>query len=41
MDGLTGLLEDRSEVSLYEDEDLMVKEAGVVAAEALEKISAR
>lgn len=40
IDGLTGLLEDSHQVSIYEEGDLMVKEAGVMAAEAMEKISA-
>jgi hypothetical protein len=41
IDGLTGLLKDGHRVSIYEEEDLAVKEAGVVAAEAIKKISAR
>ena len=41
IDGLNGLLQDRHPVSIYQDEDLEVKETGVVAAEAIEKITAR
>ena len=41
IDGLKGLLKDDHRVSIYQDEDLAVKEAGIVAAEAIEKIAAR
>jgi HEAT repeat protein len=41
LDGLTARLKDSRRVTIYEEGDLAVKKVGTVAAEAMEKISAR
>ena len=41
IDGLKGLLQDGHPVSIYQGESLAAKEAGAVAAEAIEKMTAR